>query len=92
MRLKYVGRALLFLFVAALSPDHDTQFVCSDCWVFKFCRSKESEKDQVDAKAFRKATGKKLCNDPMFEKTNMPVKYDRELRQNTFEKLLDEIK
>merc|ERR1712032_104917 len=67
-----------------------TTFVRNDCKVFHFCRSKCH-------KAFRKSAGKELAVDPSFEfekKRNVPVKYDRELWQNSINAMqrVEEIK
>merc|ERR1712098_608046 len=76
-----------------------------DCKVFHFCRSKchkafKRKKNPRKAKwtkAFRKSAGKELAVDPSFEfekKRNVPVKYDRELWQNSIHAMqrVEEIK
>ena len=70
-------------------PTEITQFQ-----IFRFCRSKchrafKKKRNPRKArwtKAFRKAAGKDLAVDPSFEfekRRNVPVKYDRQLWQNT---------
>merc|ERR1711863_148167 len=77
-------------------PGKGTTFVRNDCKVFHFCRSKchkafKRKKNPRKAKwtkAFRKSAGKELAVDPSFEfekKRNVPVKYNRELWQQTIE-------
>merc|ERR1712088_287386 len=77
-------------------PGKGTTFVRNDCKVFHFCRSKchkafKRKKNPRKAKwtkAFRKSAGKELAVDPSFEfekRRNAPVKYSRELWQQTIE-------
>lgn len=77
-------------------PGHGMQFVRNDSKVFKFCRPKCHKKFKRKknprtvrwTKSFRKAAGKELTVDPSFEfekKRNVPVKYNRELWQQTVE-------
>lgn len=86
-------------------PGKGVHFVRNDCKIFKFCRSKchknfKKKKNPRKAKwtkAFRKSAGKELAVDPSFEfekKRNVPVKYNRELWQQTIEamKKVEEIK
>lgn len=86
-------------------PGHGTVFIRNDCKVFRFCRAKchsgfkkkRNPRKVRWTKAFRKAAGKELTVDPSFEfekKRHVPIKYDRELWQNTVVaiKRIEEIK
>ncbi|XP_023323328.1 probable ribosome biogenesis protein RLP24 [Eurytemora carolleeae] len=79
---------------SSVYPGKGTTFVRNDCKIFRFCRSKchrafKKKKNPRKAKwtkAFRKSAGKELAVDPSFEfekRRNIPVKYDRELWNNT---------
>merc|ERR1712200_70366 len=86
-------------------PGKGMTFVRNDCKIFKFCRSKchksfkkkKNPRKAKHTKAFRKSAGKELAVDPSFEfekRRNVPVKYDRELWQNSIHAMqrVEEIK
>merc|ERR1719429_899433 len=90
---------------SSVYPGKGVRFVRNDCKIFNFCRSKchknfKKKKNPRKAKwtkAFRKTAGKELAVDPSFEfekRRNEPVKYNRELWQQTIEamKRVEEIK
>ncbi|XP_015783569.1 probable ribosome biogenesis protein RLP24 [Tetranychus urticae] len=77
-------------------PGHGIVFVRNDCKLFRFCRSKcrrrfnqkKNPRKTKWTKAYRKAAGKELVNDPSFEfekRRNIPLKYNRELWNKTIE-------
>ncbi|KAG3257361.1 hypothetical protein H1C71_027098 [Ictidomys tridecemlineatus] len=86
-------------------PGHGMMFVCNDCKVFRFCKSKchknfKKKRNPCKVrwtKAFQKAAGKELTVDNSFEfvkRRNEPVKYQRELWNKTIDamKRVEEIK
>ena len=86
-------------------PGHGIAFARNDSKVFHFCRSKchkafkkkRNPRKVKWTKAFRKARGKDMTVDPVYEfekRRHVPVKYDRELWQNTLKamKRVGEIK
>ncbi|XP_037678451.1 probable ribosome biogenesis protein RLP24 [Choloepus didactylus] len=86
-------------------PSHGMMFICNDCKVFRFCKSKchKNFKKKHNpckvkwTKAFQKAAGKELTVDNSFEFekcTNESVKYQGELWNKTIDamKRVEEIK
>ncbi|CAD8088950.1 unnamed protein product [Paramecium sonneborni] len=86
-------------------PGHGIVFVRNDSKMFRFCRSKchrhfkaqHNPRKTRWTKAFRKAAGKEMTNDSIFEfeqKRNEPLKYNRDLYINTVQamKKIDKIR
>ena len=86
-------------------PGHGQIFIRNDCKIFRFCTSKCRKNFGMKrnpmklkwTKTFRKAHGKELAVDASMEfeqRRNVPVKYNRELVQNTLKvmKRVEEIK
>lgn len=90
---------------APVYPGHGQMFVRNDCKIFRFCTSKCRKNFGMKrnpmklkwTKTFRKANGKELAVDSTMEfeqRRHVPVKYNRELVQNTLKviKRVTEIK
>jgi len=86
-------------------PGHGQIFIRNDCKIFRFCTSKCRKNFGMKrnpmklkwTKTFRKAHGKELAVDTSMEfeqRRNVPVKYNRELVQNSLKvmKRVEEIK
>eukprot|EP00914_Ancora_sagittata_P024535 GHVO01049041.1.p1 GENE.GHVO01049041.1~~GHVO01049041.1.p1 ORF type:complete len:192 (-),score=38.75 GHVO01049041.1:64-639(-) len=90
---------------SSIYPGHGTVFVRNDAKIFRFCRSKchkyfnakHNPRKMHWTKAHRKAAGKEMVVDSVFEfekRRNRPVRYDRDLYVNTVQaiKTIDRVK
>lgn len=77
-------------------PGHGIAFMRNDCKMFRFCRSKchrhfkakHNPRRVAWTKAYRKAHGKELANDPVYDfeqKRNEPLVYNRDLYVQTIQ-------